>query len=134
MLSILLVLLSFIVRIYIFNFRSLWISLLLILLFLGGIIVLFTYVCTFVINFKSLEDFSLYLGLIFLLTRVVFSYYFGTLFNLRLNYNKLLISIIYLNSVRRLIGLCIIYLILVLVTSIKICQSFKGRLKSKFNF
>ena len=56
------------------------------------------------------------------------------IFDFNIKINQIVISIIYLKSTRRVIILCIIYLIIILLISIKICQKFKGRLKSKLRF
>jgi len=104
------------------------------LLFLGGIIVLFVYICTLISSLKN------YIKNSHNWVRGRFLLIFG-LRNLRYFYNwdyrvelkNISLSIIYRNSNFILIILAIVYLLLVLVTRIKISQKFKGGLKSKIN-
>jgi len=104
---------------------------LIILLFLGGIIVLFIYICTLITNLKRFvkNQFSIIFLLIpsLLFRGLVFFQYR----DLRFDFKQIIVSVLYLKSNFLLITLCIRYLLLVLIIRIKISQKFKGGLKSK---
>jgi hypothetical protein len=106
---------------------------LIILLFLGGMMVLFVYICTLISRIKIFLK-NLYLKSIFILSGGVllsvilinylqdYSLYFYT-FNLSPMYTK--------SRLRILLSVAS-YLIFVLLVRVKLCQKFKGGLKSKF--
>ena len=103
-------------------------------MFLGGIIVLFVYVCTLISSLKNSVKTSynwamFSAGLTFLFRSL---FYFNN-WEFNTEIKNILLSIIYRNSNFLLIILAVIYLLLVLVTRIKISQKFKGGLKSKIN-
>ena len=130
--SLILIIISIFIRLYIAILRRKWISYLIILLFLGGIIVLFVYICTLVSSFKTfIRIFSLII-IIFRSIRAIFIIvFFSIIWDFKIELKRLFLSILYSNSNLILIVFCILYLLIVLITSIKISQKFKGRLKSK---
>ena len=130
--SLILIIISIFIRLYIAILRRKWISYLIILLFLGGIIVLFVYICTLVSSFKTfIRNFSLII-IIFRSIRAIFIIvFFSIIWDFKIELKRLFLSILYSNSNLILIVFCILYLLIVLITSIKISQKFKGRLKSK---
>merc|ERR1712045_960007 len=103
-----LILISCFMAIYISTLRRKWISYLIVLLFLGGIMVLFVYICTLISNFKNSVKGSPYWLILGVLTAIAL---------------RTLLSLLML--------VIIIYLIFVLLISIKMCQKSKGGLKSK---
>ena len=118
--------------IYISTLRRKWISYLIILLFLGGIIVLFVYICTLISNFKNSTKGSPYWLILGIFSAILLrTLLFFLIWDFKLDRKVLLLSTIYSNSRFLLIIIIIIYLILVLIISIKICQKSKGGLKSK---
>ena len=118
--------------IYISTLSRKWISYLIVLLFLGGIIVLFVYVCTLISNFKNSIKGSPNWFILSIFFSITFrSYLFFIIWDFKFDLKNLLLSTIYLNSRFLLMIIIIIYLIFVLVISIKICQKSKGGLKSK---
>lgn len=112
--------------------RSKWITYLIILLFLGGIIVLFVYVCTLISSVKTVvKGFFRTINIGFILLIFLRNFLYFNLWDLKLEIKNVLLSIIYRNSNFILIIISIIYLLIVLVIRIKISQKFKGGLKSK---
>ena len=132
--SLILIFISIIIRLYVSLLRRKWITYLIVLLFLGGIIVLFVYICTLISSLKTSVKTSynwviLRFTFIFLLRNL---FYFNN-WDFRIEIKNILLSVIYRNLNFILIILAVIYLLLVLVTRIKISQKFKGGLKSKIN-
>lgn len=127
-----LVFLTLIIRIFISFISSKWISYLVILLFLGGIIVLFVYICTLISKIKVLIKTSykkyfyggFILILFFFLNFFKKSDFVGA-------FNQLRISFIYQKSRIVLLVFATVYLLVMLIISIKIIQKHKGGLKSK---
>ena len=129
-----LIFISILIRLYVSLLRRKWIRYLIVLLFLGGIIVLFVYVCTLISSLKN----SVKTSYNWVIARAGLTFLFRNLFyfnNWEFNteIKNILLSIIYRNSNFLLIILAVVYLLLVLVTRIKISQKFKGGLKSKIN-
>ena len=107
-------------------------SFLIILLFLGGIIVLFVYVCTLISRIKtSVQNLGNIVSMSILITFMLRSLFIINYWDSVPVMKNLYLSIMYRNSNFLLMILIIIYLLLVLVTSIKLCQKFKGGIKSK---
>ena len=107
-------------------------SFLVILLFLGGIIVLFVYICTLISRIKiividSYKYFIFIVGLIggFRLIFLNQKSYFV------LDLKNVVLSAMYQKSRLLLLVVCIIYLLMVLFVCVKIVQKHKGGLKSK---
>jgi len=127
-----LIFIATIIRLLISLLTSKWIRYLIILIFLGGIIILFIYVCTLISNLKSfvknLYDYTLiFIGVSFIVTGVFYSQYW----DLRIELKQTSISVIYLKSNTLLISVCVIYLLLVLLIRVSLSQKHKGRLKAK---
>ena len=130
--SILLILISILIRLIISTLTSKWISYLIILLFLGGMIVLFVYICSLITGIKTFLKRSYNTPLFSTLVLVrIFSFFYCQYWDLRLRGKYIFISRIYLKSNFILMLLCIVYLLLVLLIRIKLSQKFKGGLKSK---
>ncbi len=99
---------------------------------MGGIIVLFVYVCTLISNFKnSIKNSPTWLVPLFLVVFMLSTILFLRIWDFKLDIKNLFLSVIYINSNFLLILVIVTYLLWVLVISIKICQKFKGGLKSK---
>ena len=132
--SLILIFISIIFRIYVSILRRKWISYLIILLFLGGIIVLFVYICTLISRLKNYikNSYNWVIASVFLVFVLRNFIYFSN-WDFSLELKSVSLSIIYRNSNFTIIILSIIYLLIVLVTRIKISQKFKGGLKSKIN-
>ena len=127
-----LILISCFMAIYISTLSRKWISYLIVLLFLGGIIVLFVYICTLISNFKNSIKNSPYWLILRVLLAIIFrALLFFVIWDFKFDRKSLLLSTIYSSSRFLLIITIIIYLIFVLLISIKICQKSKGGLKSK---
>ena len=121
-------------RIYISFITRKWIRFLVILLFLGGIIVLFVYVCTLISSLKIfLKNKYTFSFFIFIFFRFVIYFIYAQYWDFSLDLKILSISIIYIKSNFIIIRLCIIYLLFVLIIRIKLSQKFKGGIKSKIN-
>ena len=69
----------------------------------------------------------------FILIFIIRSLFYINNWDFKIEIKNILLSVIYRNLNFMLIILAIIYLLLVLVTRIKISQKFKGGLKSKIN-
>ena len=129
---IVLILISVVMGLFLSLLVRKWISYLIILIFLGGIIILFTYVCTLISNLKSfVKNYYDYI-----LIRIRLSFIFGSIiyaqyWDLRFEIKQSIISVLYVKSNFLLISICVIYLLLVLIISIKLSQKFKGRIKAK---
>ena len=127
-----LILISCFMAIYISTLRRKWISYLIVLLFLGGIMVLFVYICTLISNFKNSVKGSPYWLILGVLMAIVLRTLLSFLiWDFKFDSKSLLLSTIYSNSRFLLMLVIIIYLIFVLLISIKMCQKSKGGLKSK---
>ena len=129
---ILLIFISILISLLISSLTRKWIRYLIILLFLGGIIVLFVYICSLITTIKNFLKNSYNFGLV--ATSILlgsFSFFYCQSWELNLYMKSMFISTLYIKSNFILIFLCVIYLLLVLLIRIKISQKFKGGLKSK---
>jgi len=129
---IVLILLSAAMGVFISLLARKWMSYLVILLFLGGIIILFIYICTLISNLKRFVknsyDFIFFPIIVsFILRNIVYFQYWDLNFEIK----QSTISILYIKSNFLLISICVIYLLLVLIIRVKLSQKFKGRLKAK---
>ena len=132
--SIILIFISLIIRLLIAELARKWMSYLIVLLFLGGIIILFIYISALISNLKIfLKNYfgHLFFSLIIfiIISRIFYFQYWDI--NFEIKYSS--ISIIYIKSNFVLISICIIYLLMVLIICVKLSQKFKGRLKAKIN-
>lgn len=101
---------------------------------MGGIIVLFVYVCTLISRLKILvQNKYTFSFLALILFRIITVFIYSQYWDYNTDLKTLSISIIYIKSNFTIIRLCIIYLLFVLVISIKLSQKFKGGIKSKIN-
>ena len=127
-----LVFLTLIIRIFISFISSKWMSYLVLLLFLGGMIVLFVYICTLIskikVLIKTLYKKYFYRACIFILS---FFFNFFKKPDFIQIFSQFRISFIYQKSRLVLLLFVTIYLLLILIISIKIIQKHKGGLKSK---
>ena len=127
-----LVFLTLIIRIFISFISSKWMSYLVLLLFLGGMIVLFVYICTLIskikVLIKTLYKKYFYRACIFIL---FFFFNFFKKPDFIQIFSQFRISFIYQKSRLVLLLFVTIYLLLILIISIKIIQKHKGGLKSK---
>ena len=99
---------------------------------LGGIIVLFVYICTLISSVKTVvKRIFRVMNVRFILLIFLRNFFYFNAWDLKLEIKNIFLSIIYRNSNFILIILSIIYLLIVLVIRIKISQKFKGGLKSK---
>ena len=90
------------------------------------------YICTLISNFKNSIKSSPYWLILRMLLAIIFrSLLFFVVWDFKFDRKSLLLSTIYSSSRFLLIITIIIYLIFVLLISIKICQKSKGGLKSK---
>ena len=132
MASLVLILTAAIIGVWVSIQSSKWISFLIILLFLGGIIVLFVYICTLISRIKiivirsykhyfSFLIFILLIGVLFITQKIYFLP----------DIKNLLLSAIYQKSRLALLVICMVYLLSVLLVCVKIVQKYKGGLKSK---
>jgi len=130
--SLVLILTAAIIGVWVSIQSSKWISFLIILLFLGGIIVLFVYICTLISSIKiivirsykhyfSFLIFILLIGVLFITQKIYFLP----------DIKNLLLSTIYQKSRLALLVICMVYLLSVLLVCVKIVQKYKGGLKSK---
>lgn len=127
-----LIIISILIRLIISMLTRKWIRYLIILLFLGGIIVLFVYICTLISNLKRfVKNYSRIIFFLFIPSVLLRLFIFFQYSDVNFEFKQIIISVLYLKSNFLLIILCIIYLLLVLVIRIKISQKFKGGLKSK---
>merc|ERR1711955_38345 len=126
---IMLIFITLIIRLLLSTISSKWISFILMLLFLGGIIVLFVYICTLITKMKVLlnNSIKIFLFLSFLVTGVRLVIFFK-----KVEFS-IFFSIVYQKSMCILLSYSIIYLLLILYICVKIVQKHKGGLKSKFN-
>jgi hypothetical protein len=131
--ALVLVIISVFLRLLVSALSSKWIRFLIILLFLGGIMVLFVYICRLISRIKIFIK-NLYLkgalvlsGGVFL-TLILINY----LEDYSLHFCTFNLSPIYTKSGLRILLSVASYLIFVLLVSVKLCQKFKGGLKSKF--
>ena len=129
-----LIFITLLIRLLLSSISSKWISFILIMLFLGGMMVLFVYICTLITKIKVLLNnsvkiyvsfffFTATTGLVVFFKKVEFSIVFS----------KILFSLIYQKSICMLLSYSIVYLLLILYVCVKIVQKHKGGLKSKFN-
>ena len=103
-----------------------------VLLFLGGIIVLFVYICTLISNLKnSIKNSYNWLFIKFIVIFRLRNLIYLNNWEVKIEIKNILLSSIYRNLNFLLIILAVIYLLVVLITRIKISQKFKGGLKSK---
>lgn len=128
----LLVLIRLNIRLFIFFLSSKWLSFLIVLLFLGGIMVLFVYICTLISRMKIAITDSYKKFIIFILLRTVPSMVFynkkvGEVGELK----EVILSCIFQKSLCSLLARCTLYLLLVLLICVKLVQKHKGGLKSK---
>ena len=127
-----LILICVFICLFISTLSSKWISFLIILLFLGGMIVLFVYICTLISRIKtSVQNLGNRVRVRILVTLILRSLFIINYWDSITVIKNLYLSIIYRNSNFLLMILIITYLLLVLVTRIKLCQKFKGGIKSK---
>ena len=114
------------------HFIRKWIRFLVILLFLGGIIVLFVYISTLISRIKRfLRNSFNNLILTFFLRLLSFIFFTASHQSILYDCNEIYLSILYFKSNFSFIRICVVYLLLVLIIRIKISQKFKGRIKSK---
>ena len=114
------------------HFIRKWIRFLVILLFLGGIIVLFVYISTLISRIKRfLRNSFNNLILTFFLRLLSFIFFTVSHQSILYDCNEIYLSILYFKSNFSFIRICVVYLLLVLIIRIKISQKFKGRIKSK---
>ena len=107
-------------------------SFLVILLFLGGMIVLFVYICTLISRIKimvidSYKYFIFFVGAMGILGGCFLFSQANFVFDLK----NIVLSSMYQKSSLLLLVVCIIYLLIVLFVCVKIVQKYKGGLKSK---
>lgn len=122
-----LILVSWFIAVYISTLRRKWIFYLIILLFLGGIIVLFVCICTLISNFKNYIKHSPYWLILGIFSARVFrAILFLIIWEFKFDRKSLLLSIMYTSSRFLLIIVIIIYLIFVILISAKIRQNLKG--------
>merc|ERR1712244_135363 len=129
-----LVFLTLMIRIFISFISSKWMSYLVLLLFLGGMIVLFVYICTLITKIKVLirNNRKVYvLSSLLLLYFSLMGYFKKVEFTLI--FSGIDFSSIYQKSLLMLLVYRIIYLLVMLFISVKMVQKHKGGLKSKFN-
>lgn len=130
--SIMLIGISMIIRILISSLTGKWIRYLIILLFLGGIMVLFVYICTLISNVKRfIKSYSQIIFYFFIPALGLRLFLFFQPRSINFELKQLIISGLYVKSRFLLIILCISYLLIVLTISVKLSQKFKGGLKSK---
>jgi len=123
---------SVMVRLYISILARKWMRFLVILIFLGGIIVLFVYICTLISTIKMFVDNNPYsLIIIFGVVALRAVFVNAQYWDLRFDVKSSLLSVLYIKSNFLLIRICVLYLLLVLIIRIKLSQKFKGGLKSK---
>ena len=130
--ALLLIVASMAIGIYISLLSSKWIRYIIILLFLGGIIVLFVYICTLISRLKrfiknSYDSLLLGVGRGAVMGVFLYSQYWDVSFGGK----GVLLTAIYVKSNFLMVLICIVYLLLVLIIRIKISQKFKGGIKSK---
>ena len=130
--SLMLIFISVLIRLYVAILRRKWITYLIVLLFLGGIIVLFVYVCTLISRMKTSIKLS-YRWPMLIVIFIIRNLFYLNSWDFRIKIKSMLLSVIYRNINFILILLAVVYLLLVLITRIKISQKFKGGLKSKIN-
>lgn len=127
-----LIVVSVMVRLYISILARKWMRFLVILIFLGGIIVLFVYICTLISTIKMFVDNNPYsLIIIFGVVALRAVFVNAQYWDLRFDVKSSLLSVLYIKSNFLLIRICVLYLLLVLIIRIKLSQKFKGGLKSK---
>ena len=131
---VILIFITLLIRVFLSLVSSKWVSFLLMLLFLGGIIVLFVYICTLITKIKVIvrNKRKIYFVLLLLsiqgaLIRFFKKTEFGSLFS------GVEFSLMYQKSLSILIVYRIMYLLAILYVSVKLIQKHKGGLKSKFN-
>jgi len=127
---IMLIFITLIIRLLLSTISSKWISFILMLLFLGGIIVLFVYICTLITKMKVLLNNSIKIFLFLSFLRLVI---FFKKVEFSIIFSKVFFSLMYQKSMCILLSYSIIYLLLILYICVKIVQKHKGGLKSKFN-
>merc|ERR1712077_21141 len=128
----LLVLISLNMRLFIFLLSSKWLSFLIVLLFLGGMIVLFVYICTLISTIKIVITDPYKKFTTFILLRIALSILFynkkvGEVGGLK----EVILSSIFQKSLCSLLSRCTAYLLLILLICVKLVQKHKGGLKSK---
>ena len=95
-------------------------------------IVLFVYICTLISRIKtSVQNLGNRVRIRILVTLILRSLFIINYWDSITVIKNLYLSVIYRNSNFLLMILIITYLLLVLVTRIKLCQKFKGGIKSK---
>ena len=132
--SLTLILVSSLMGVYAAILSRKWIIYLIVLLFLGGIIVLFVYITTLITRFKSMVKFPSsvsFLIIFFLWVVIIINFLVTWRYQIQLKISCL--SIIYIQSNVVLVGFLAVYLLFCLIIVIKISQKFKGTLKSKLN-
>lgn len=131
---VILIYITLLIRIILSIIASKWVSFLIILLFLGGMIVLFVYICTLITKIKVLirNNRKVYvLSSLLLLYFSLMGYFKKVEFTLI--FSGIDFSSIYQKSLLMLLVYRIIYLLVMLFISVKMVQKHKGGLKSKFN-
>lgn len=131
--ALVLVVISVSLRLLISALISKWVRFLVILLFLGGIMVLFVYICRLIsrmkIFIKNLYIKKMLILLGVFLPRLILINYFQ---DYSLCFSTFNLSSIYIKSRLRILLSVARYLIFILIVRVKLCQKFKGGLKSKF--
>jgi len=127
---IILIFITLLMRVLLSLVSSKWVSFLLMLLFLGGIIVLFVYICTLITKIKVIvrNKRKIYFVLLLLFIQVALIRFFkktefGSLFS------GVEFSLMYQKSLSILMVYRIMYLLAILYVSVKLIQKHKGGVK-----
>lgn len=113
-------------RIFLLILNS-WIRYAVILLFTGGIIVLFSYILSLIMSSKIRFFSSTKIILIFWLVFIIYN-------NLEINYNSLFITNLFFKSRNFLLIILALYLLLVLLRIVNMARSNSGPIKSFFTY
>lgn len=113
-------------RIFLLILNS-WIRYAVILLFTGGIIVLFSYILSLIMSSKIRFFSSTKIILIFWLVLIIYN-------NLEINYNSLFITNLFFKSRNFLLIILALYLLLVLLRIVNMARSNSGPIKSFFTY
>jgi len=132
--SVLLVITSIFISLLVSTFSRKWLRFLVILIFLGGIIVLFVYIRTLINRIKIInkQNYSIFLLaslLLIFISLVINSQYWEYCVQMKFCF----VSILFIKSNFLLLRICTVYLLFVLVVRVKLCQKFKGGIKAKIN-
>lgn len=132
--SIILVVTSLFMGLLVSTFSRKWLRFLVILIFLGGIIVLFVYIRTLINRIKMIDNLSYSLLLIASLLLISFSFVINSQYwEYCIQIKFCFVSILFIKSNFLLLRICIVYLLFVLVICVKLCQKFKGGIKAKIS-